>query len=82
MYDRERLGRNIRRYRLERKPSLTQEQLAAKLQARGHATVSIQRISEMELGTRSVKAEELVSLARVLHVTITTLLGVPDYADE
>lgn len=74
------IGIQIARYRARR--GLTLEQLAAKMQARGHETIAPQRLNEIELGKRVVRPEELVSLARILGVSISELLGVPDFASE
>lgn len=74
------LGRRIRRYR--RRAGLIQDELAARMQSRGHDTMFRQRIVEIENGKRDVSASELVSLARVLDVPISELLGVPDYIRE
>lgn len=74
------LGNRIRRFRLA--ADLAQVDLASRMQARGHQTISRQRIQEIENGQRVVKPNELVSLARILGVSITELLGVPDNAPE
>lgn len=75
----EHIGQRIRRCRESHDPKLTQSDLAARMQLRGHRKLNVQRISEIELGQRSVDTAELVSFARSLGVPITYLLGVPDF---
>jgi len=70
------LGDRVRRFRMAQ--GLTQEDLAARMQTRGHDTIMQPRIAEIELGRRSLTPEELVDMARALGVAITELLGVPD----
>lgn len=76
------IGERIRYFREDRDPRITQEELAARMQARGHDTITRQRIQDIEHGRRTVRPEELVSFARSFGVTITQLLGVPDYSIE
>jgi transcriptional regulator with XRE-family HTH domain len=70
------LGTRIRDYR--KLLDLTQEQLVARMQVRGHGTLTQPRQAEIENGIRDVSVAELVSYARVLGVAITELLDVPD----
>jgi transcriptional regulator with XRE-family HTH domain len=74
------VGERIKLYRLAQK--MTQAELSARMQARGHDTLTRERIGDVERGRRVVKPEEFVSFARVLGIPITTLFGVPDYAPE
>lgn len=76
----ESIGERIAFWRTQRE--LTQEQLAQRMRLRGHRTIRQPRQYEIETGTRSVKAEELISYARILRVPITALLGVPDYDED
>lgn len=76
----ETLGERIRRHR--ERLEWTQEQLSARMQLRGHSTVTRQRIGEIENGQRDVTAGEAISFARVFGVAITALLGVPDLAPD
>lgn len=74
------IGARISRFR--RRRGLTQEQLAARMQTCGHRKIVQQRVAQWESGARVVRPEELVSLARILCVPISELLGVPDYSPE
>lgn len=72
------LGQRICRCRI--RAGLNQVDLAVAMQEHGHHTITRQRIGEIENGRREVTAVELVTMARVLGVPITELLGVPDHA--
>lgn len=72
------IGERIKHFRDTKVPTLTLEELAAKMQLRGHITITKQRIHEIERGHRKVSHDELVSFSRILSVPITVLLGVPD----
>jgi transcriptional regulator with XRE-family HTH domain len=74
------IGVRIARFRNAR--GLTQADLAARMQTRGHSTMYDTRVNEIEQGRRVVRPDELVSFARVLGIPITTLLGVPDFSTE
>ena len=65
-------GERVKEYR--RKLSLSQEQLAARLQILG---VIIERdsVSRIELGTRFVTDYELLALSKILGTSIASLLG-------
>lgn len=73
------VGVRVRKFREAR--GWTQETLAAKMQVQGHSTLYPERITEIEKGRRVVRPEELVSFARVFHISISNLLGVPDFAE-
>ena len=68
------IGQKVREARLKHKPSLTQDQLSAKLAALG-VTIDRVGISKIESGARRVYDFELKALARVLRVSSTSLLG-------
>lgn len=70
------IGSRIRGFRKQR--GLTQTELAEQMHQRGHTTFNQKRQSEIELGLRSVSADEAIAYARILGVPITQLLGVPD----
>jgi transcriptional regulator with XRE-family HTH domain len=70
------IGLQISLYRDRR--GLTQEELAAQMQARGFRRIARQRIVDIENGRRRVDSRELVAISRILRVPITQLLGVPD----
>jgi transcriptional regulator with XRE-family HTH domain len=70
------IGLQISLYRDRR--GLTQEALAAQMQARGFRRMARQRIVEIENGHRRVYTRELVAFSRILRVPISQLLGVPD----
>lgn len=74
------IGTRIGYWRQQR--TLSQAELARRMRLRGHPTISQKRQSEIELGMRAVKADEVISFARILKVPITTLLGVPDDISE
>ena len=57
--------------------SLSQENLAAKLQIEG-IIVERDSVSRMEIGTRFVADYELAALCRILHVTPSFLLGIEE----
>ena len=65
-------GERVKEHR--RKLSLSQEQLAARLQIFG---VIIERdsVSRIELGTRFVTDYELLALSKILGTSIASLLG-------
>ena len=61
--------------RIERERTcLSQEQLAAKLQLKG-VNISQRAISRMETGARVIADYELLTIAKVLNVSIYRLLG-------
>ena len=74
--DRDIVGERLRRKRQER--DLTQDGLAEAMRQRGHRNMKQSRISEIELGKRSVLPAELIGFSRVLRCRITDLLGVLD----
>jgi transcriptional regulator with XRE-family HTH domain len=76
----ETIGTRIAYWRQQR--DLSQAELARRMRLRGHRTISQPRQAEIEVNTREVKATEIISFARILRVPITTLLGVPDFANE
>ncbi len=65
-------GHNVRKIREERK--ISQDQLAAKLQTEG-LSVNQNSISRIETGKRIVADFELQALAKVLNVSIDSLLS-------
>lgn len=75
--DKDIVGQRIRQRRQEL--DLTQEQLAGRMQARGHGTLVRQRINMIENGRRYVRPAELIGFARVLRIPITWLLGTSDF---
>ena len=68
------IGAQVRKARFAHVPQLTQDQLSAKLAAKG---VSLDRagVAKIENGLRGVSDFELVALAEVLGVEITALLN-------
>jgi transcriptional regulator with XRE-family HTH domain len=71
------VGERVKDARRAAKPPLTQEELSKKLTKFG---VSIDRagIAKIETGIRGVLDFELVALAKVLNVKVTSLLGVKE----
>ncbi len=70
------VGQRIRQRRIEL--GMSQEDLAARMQVRGHSSLYGARISQIELGERYVRPAELIGFSRVLGVRISWLLGVSD----
>lgn len=68
------IGAQVRKGRFAHVPQLTQDQLSAKLAAKG---VSLDRaaVAKVENGLRGVSDFELVAFAEVLGVEITALLN-------
>lgn len=66
-------GKNVPQLRRARKPPLTQDQLAAKLQVLGW---DIDRfgVSKIERGERQITDKQLLLLAKALSVKVTDLL--------
>lgn len=77
MQDTDVVGQRIRQRRAEL--GLTQEDLAARMQVRGHSSMYYSRVAEIEVGKRYVRPAELIGFSRVLRIPITWLLGVADY---
>lgn len=71
------VGERLKVARRAAQPPLTQEELSKKLTKLG---VSIDRagIAKIETGIRGVLDFELVALAKVLNVKVTSLLGVKE----
>lgn len=65
-------GDRVREARAKRK--VTQNELAARMQIEG-VTLERNSISRIESGDRFVADFELVVIAKVLHVSVTWLLG-------
>jgi transcriptional regulator with XRE-family HTH domain len=55
-------------------PSLTQDDLAARMQIEGRLSITKNMISRIELGERYVTDLELLSFAKVLNVSTAWLL--------
>jgi transcriptional regulator with XRE-family HTH domain len=68
------IGERIRQARLMKNPKLTQLALVALLQLEG-LDVDQTQVSKMELGTRPITDYEVVTLAKVLNVSSSWLLG-------
>jgi len=68
------IGPKIKEIRLEKKPPITQEQLATKLQVLGW---DIDRfgISKIERGVRQVTDKEVLLLAEALNASVSQLMG-------
>ncbi len=68
-------GQKVKKAR--NKLSLSQENLAARLQIEG---VCIERdsVSRIEIGTRFIADYELLALAKVLNVSVSYLLGIEE----
>lgn len=67
-------GKNLKRIRLSRKPSLSQRKLAQMLQNKGY-NLDHHFIRRIESGERYVTDIELAILAEMLQVTIEELIG-------
>lgn len=74
------LGARIRNFRELR--GLSQDLVAAKMQLRGHSTITQPTQAKVESGERDVSYRELISYARILRVSITELLGEPDFSED
>ena len=61
------IGPNLQKYRM--KSGLSQERVAAKLQAQG-LDISREIISQMELGKYSIRISVLLALAELYHTPI------------
>lgn len=68
------IGPKIKEIRLGKKPPITQEQLATKLQVLGW---DIDRfgISKIERGVRQVTDKEVLLLAEALNASVSQLMG-------
>ncbi len=66
-------GKNVKIYRLEQAPKLSQRGLADKLQLEG-IDLDKNAIQRIESGQRFVTDIELLALSRVLDVTVNDLL--------
>jgi transcriptional regulator with XRE-family HTH domain len=71
------VGRRVRKARLSRKPSLSQDALSGRLAARG-VTVDRAGIAKIETGRRFVSDFEVKALAQVLKVSVAWLLGMEE----
>lgn len=60
------IGDNLRR--LRKNASLSQEEVAAKLELMGHS-ISREIISQMELGRYSIRISVLMALKQIYHVS-------------
>jgi transcriptional regulator with XRE-family HTH domain len=69
------IGDRVREARLKAKPSITQEDLVARLQVQGLEYMDQAKISRIESGTRPVYDYEVVQLARALGVSVNWLLS-------
>jgi transcriptional regulator with XRE-family HTH domain len=69
------VGSRVREARLRAKPSITQEDLVARLQVHGLTQIDQAKISRIESGARPVYDYEIVPLAKALGVSIGWLLG-------
>jgi transcriptional regulator with XRE-family HTH domain len=65
-------GRKIREARKKLKPPLTQEKLAARLEANG-LKISRDMIAKIEIGEREVNDIELLALAKALKIPVEAL---------
>jgi transcriptional regulator with XRE-family HTH domain len=74
------LGNRIKQLRIDR--GMSQEQLAQRMQLRGHVRFVQPRQAEVESGVKPVTIDEAISYARILRVPLTELLDVPDYAED
>ena len=68
------IGARVRKARLQMEPSVTQEDLAGKLAARG-VLLDRSAISRIEARERYVMDYEAVAIARALKVSIAWLFG-------
>jgi transcriptional regulator with XRE-family HTH domain len=69
------IGERVRLARLQAKPPITQEQLAARLQVEGFGYIDQAKISRIENGARPVQDYELLALSEALNVTPNWLLS-------
>ena len=69
------VGLRVRKARMEHKPAMTQEELAAKLQLSG-LDLSRTAVAKIEIGYREVSDLELRELSRVLNVSADWLLNI------
>lgn len=69
------VGRRVRTARQKMRPSLTQEELVARLQAEGLEYIDQAKVSRIESGERPVYDYEVVALAKCLRVSVNWLLG-------
>jgi transcriptional regulator with XRE-family HTH domain len=69
------VGPRVREARLKLKPSLTQDELSARL-ARLGVTIDRAGISKIESGIRRVADFELKALVKALKASLSSLLGV------
>ncbi len=67
------IGSRVKLARLKRKPRMTQQGLATKLQLNG-CDISRSGVAKIELGIRQVTDIELVKIAKSLDVTAQWLL--------
>lgn len=68
------VGPRVKQARREQKPTLTQDDLAAKLQTQGW-TIDRFGVSRIERGVRQVTDKELLQLAKALSVSVGYLVG-------
>jgi len=67
------IGKHVREARHKFKPTLTQEELAARLQVAGWK-ISRESLAKIETGMRTVTDIELMALAKTLKVSAESLL--------
>lgn len=73
----ETLGDRVRRVRLAK--GYTQRDVVVQMHLRGHSTWDEDTVADIEHGRRKMfRPKELISLARILGLAISALLGVPD----
>ena len=68
------IGARIRKARLACKPSVTQDDLAGRLAARG-ITIDQTAVSRIENQTRYLMDYEIAAIAKALKVSVSTLFG-------
>lgn len=75
------IGNRLRLARKRANPSLTQSELAARLQIKGTPIERV-TISKIETGYREVTDVEVAALADVLGVSVSWLFGEDDNAES
>jgi transcriptional regulator with XRE-family HTH domain len=68
------IGERVRKARLTASPTVTQEQLAARLQVAGFTYIDQAMISRIESRSRPVQDYELLAIAEALGVAVGWLL--------
>lgn len=68
------IGSRVRDARIKIKPSITQDNLVARLQVQGLEYMDQAKISRIEAGTRPVYDYEIVPFATALNVSVNWLL--------